>query len=96
MASQQVLFAETIAGMKKAFKRRAWGNLAATPWTQSAVADPRFPESDSDSEIEQYGNRGNKLKRRARFANQGQLVPNEGPSGYKEVCFFLLGVHPRN
>ena len=25
MASQQVLFAETIAGMKKAFKRRAYG-----------------------------------------------------------------------
>lgn len=27
MASQQVLFAETIAGMKKAFKRRAYGEL---------------------------------------------------------------------
>lgn len=29
MASQQVLFAETIAGMKKAFKRKAWGMSTA-------------------------------------------------------------------
>lgn len=34
MASQQVLFAETIAGMKKAFKRKAWG-------TPTALADSR-------------------------------------------------------
>ncbi|CCT70173.1 uncharacterized protein FFUJ_06121 [Fusarium fujikuroi IMI 58289] len=54
MASQQILFAETIA------------------------------ESDSDSEIESYSNRGNKLKKQARFARQGQLVPNNGPSSYKE------------
>lgn len=42
-------------------------------------------ESDSDSEIESYSNRGNKLKKKARFARQGQLVPNNGPSSYKEV-----------
>ncbi|KAM5346639.1 hypothetical protein ACJ41O_009644 [Fusarium nematophilum] len=65
MASQQILFAETIAGMKKAFKRKAY-------------------ESDSDSEIENYSNRGNKLKKRARFAHQGQLVPTNGPSSYRE------------
>ncbi|KAL6361748.1 hypothetical protein LRP88_05223 [Fusarium phalaenopsidis] len=65
MASQQVLFAETIAGMKKAFKRRAY-------------------ESDSDSEIESYSNRGHKLQKRARFAHQGQLVPTNGPSSYRE------------
>lgn len=65
MASQQVLFAETIAGMKKAFKRRAY-------------------DSDSDSEIEGYGNRGHKLQRRARFSNKGRLVPAEGPDGYNE------------
>lgn len=65
MASQQILFAETIAGMKKAFKRKSY-------------------ESDSDSEIESYSNRGNKLKKQARFARQGQLVPNNGPSSYKE------------
>ncbi|KAF4472070.1 hypothetical protein FALBO_1018 [Fusarium albosuccineum] len=65
MASQQILFAETIAGMKKAFKRKAY-------------------ESDSDSEIESYSNRGHKLKKRARFAHQGQLVPTNGPSSYRE------------
>lgn len=33
MASQQVLFAETIAGMKKAFKRRAYGELPTERFT---------------------------------------------------------------
>ncbi|KAH7312413.1 RXT2-like protein [Stachybotrys elegans] len=66
MATQQVLFKETIAGMKKAFKRKAY-------------------ESDSDSEIDNYSNRGHKLKRRARFAHKGQLVPSSGPSSYKEI-----------
>ncbi|KAK5995043.1 hypothetical protein PT974_03436 [Cladobotryum mycophilum] len=66
MASQQVLFAETIAGMKKAFKRKAY-------------------ESDSDSEIDSYTNRGHKLKRRARFAHKGQLMPTTGPGAYKEA-----------
>jgi hypothetical protein len=81
MASQQVLFAETIAGMKKAFKRKSY-------------------ESDSDSEIESYSNRGNKLKKKARFARQGQLVPNNGPSSYKEyveyagVCRPILCRNP--
>ncbi|KAJ4158587.1 uncharacterized protein LMH87_009106 [Akanthomyces muscarius] len=65
MATQQILFAETIAGMKKAFKRRAY-------------------ESDSDSEIEHYSNRGHKLKKKGRFAHKGQLVPPTGPSAYKE------------
>ncbi|PFH58351.1 hypothetical protein XA68_13848 [Ophiocordyceps unilateralis] len=69
MASQQILFAETIAGMKKAFKRKAY-------------------ESDSDSELESYSNRGNKLKKRARFARQGQLAPTQGPSSYKETVEF--------
>ncbi|PHH87516.1 hypothetical protein CDD83_8754 [Cordyceps sp. RAO-2017] len=69
MASQQILFAETVAGMKKAFKRKAY-------------------ESDSDSDIENYGNRGNKLKKRARFARQGQLAPTQGPSAYKESVQF--------
>ncbi|KAH7157601.1 RXT2-like protein [Dactylonectria estremocensis] len=65
MASQQVLFSETIAGMKKAFKRKAY-------------------ESDSDSDIDSYSNRGQKLKKRARFAHKGQLVPTNGPSSYRQ------------
>lgn len=35
MASQQVLFAETIAGMKKAFKRKAYGELPLRPASRS-------------------------------------------------------------
>ncbi|KOS17395.1 Transcriptional regulatory protein rxt2 [Escovopsis weberi] len=66
MASQQILFAETIAAMKKAIKRKAY-------------------ESDSDSDIESYTNRGHKLKRRARFAHKGQLMPTVEPSAYKEA-----------
>ncbi|KAG5929058.1 hypothetical protein E4U42_007283 [Claviceps africana] len=66
MATQQILFAETIAGMKKAFKRKAY-------------------ESDSDSEIESFTNRGHKLQKRARFAQKGQLAPTASPSAYKQT-----------
>ncbi|KAI0407170.1 RXT2-like protein [Xylaria palmicola] len=65
MASQHILFAETIVAMKKARKRRAY-------------------ESDSDSEVD-HGNRGHKLKRRARFAHEGQLAPPSGPEVYREI-----------
>ncbi|KAI0450925.1 RXT2-like protein [Xylaria acuta] len=66
MASQHVVFAETIMAMKKARKRRAY-------------------ESDSDSEVENHGNRGNKLKKKARFAHEGQLAPPSGPEAYREI-----------
>ncbi|KAI0816164.1 RXT2-like protein [Xylaria sp. FL0064] len=66
MASQHVIFAETILAMKKARKRRAY-------------------ESDSDSEVEYHGNRGHKLKRRARFTHEGQLVAPSGPEVYREI-----------
>ncbi|OLN85198.1 Transcriptional regulatory protein rxt2 [Colletotrichum chlorophyti] len=66
MASQQILFAETVAAMKKALKRKAY-------------------ESDSDEEIDHYGNRGQKLKKRALFSHQGQLAPPTGPEVYNEV-----------
>lgn len=42
-------------------------------------------ESDSDSEVESFTNRGHKLQKRARFAHKGQLAPTAGPSAYKEV-----------
>ncbi|KAI0864476.1 RXT2-like protein [Xylaria cubensis] len=66
MASQHVIFAETIMAMKKARKRRAY-------------------ESDSDSEVDNHGNRGNKLKKKARFAHEGQLAPPSGPEAYREI-----------
>ncbi|KAH9907440.1 RXT2-like protein [Xylariomycetidae sp. FL2044] len=42
-------------------------------------------ESDSDTEIEHPGNRGHKLKKRARFAHEGQLAPPSGPEVYRET-----------
>ncbi|KAK2061034.1 hypothetical protein LY76DRAFT_590902 [Colletotrichum caudatum] len=66
MATQQILFAETVAAMKKALKRKTY-------------------ESDSDDEIDHYGNRGHKLKKRALFSHQGQLAPPSGPEVYNEV-----------
>ncbi|KAI0973249.1 RXT2-like protein [Xylaria arbuscula] len=66
MASQHVIFSETILAMKKARKRRAY-------------------DSDSDSEVDYHGNRGHKLKRRARFAHEGQLVAPSGPEVYREI-----------
>ncbi|KAK7710158.1 hypothetical protein SLS63_013021 [Diaporthe eres] len=44
-------------------------------------------ESDSDSEIQQTTNRGNKLKKRARFVRQGKLGPPTGPAVYKEARY---------
>ncbi len=84
MASQHIIFAETIAAMKKARKRRAYGmfllaSLANFGLTTSAL------ESDSDSEVDYQGNRGHKLKRRARFTHEGQLVAPSGPEVYREV-----------
>ncbi|RDW72024.1 hypothetical protein BP5796_08058 [Coleophoma crateriformis] len=64
MASQAAIFAETIAGMKRAAKRKAY-------------------ESDSDSSIEHLSNRGNKLRKKARYVHEGQLAPPTGPSVYR-------------
>ncbi|KAK1977821.1 RXT2-like protein [Colletotrichum cereale] len=69
MATQQILFAETVAAMKKALKRKSY-------------------ESDSDDEIDHYGNRGHKLKKRALFSHQGQLAPPSGPEVYNEVIAY--------
>jgi hypothetical protein len=43
-------------------------------------------DSDSDSSIDQVTNRGNKLKRRARFVRQGRLTSSMGPAAYREVA----------
>lgn len=91
---QQVLFAETVAGMKKALKRRAYGTYSLGEGSQSLLCWRQtanrvlLTDSDSDSDVDNKGNRGQKLKKRARFARRGQLVPTIGPSSYKEVCGF--------
>ncbi|KAL2119614.1 hypothetical protein VTJ04DRAFT_6575 [Mycothermus thermophilus] len=43
-------------------------------------------DSDSDSSIEQTTNRGNKLKKRARFVHQGRLSSAAGHIAYKEMA----------
>ncbi|ESZ91080.1 hypothetical protein SBOR_8543 [Sclerotinia borealis F-4128] len=42
-------------------------------------------ESDSDASIERLTNRGNKLRKRARYVHQGQLAPPTGLHVYKET-----------
>jgi hypothetical protein len=42
-------------------------------------------DSDSDSSIEQLTNRGNKLRKKARYVHEGQLAPPSGPQVYKRV-----------
>ncbi|KAI1847654.1 hypothetical protein JX266_006506 [Neoarthrinium moseri] len=85
MTSQQALFADTIIAMKKAMKRRAYGahpNLPspaqARPVTNDFAAFATESE-DSEDDIDYHGNRGQKLKKRARFAREGQLAPPSGP-----------------
>ncbi|KAK4232496.1 RXT2-like protein [Podospora fimiseda] len=43
-------------------------------------------DSDSDSSIDHNTNRGNKLKKRARFVTEGRLVSSTGPQSYKEIA----------
>ncbi|KAI6246487.1 hypothetical protein HI914_05803 [Erysiphe necator] len=42
-------------------------------------------ESDSDNSIDKYTNRGNKLRKRARFVREGQLAPPSGPQVYRRT-----------
>lgn len=87
MASQLALFAETIASMKKAVKRKAYGGRSpmARPVYDILLTIDCCPDSDSDSSIEQLTNRGNKLRKKARYVRGGQLAPPNGPQVYKRV-----------
>jgi hypothetical protein len=88
MASQAALISETIAGMKKAVKRKAYGmlhprSILRTPLLISA----QTIDSDSDASIDQLTNRGNKLRKKARYVHEGQLAPPSGPQVYKRVRY---------
>jgi hypothetical protein len=85
MASQQLIFAETIAGMKKAIKRKAYGMTPFAPSFSNLLMSLCDSDSDFDSEIEQLTNRGNKLRKKARFVHEGQLACPTGPQVYKRV-----------
>ncbi|KAK5626236.1 hypothetical protein RRF57_001951 [Xylaria bambusicola] len=75
---------KTIAAMKKARKRRAYGIFCSTSLV-IFILTTSVLESDSDSEVDYHGNRGHKLKRRARFTHEGQLVAPSGPEVYREI-----------
>lgn len=86
LTREQVLFADLAKAMKKTVARQANGKSfwCQEPSTTSLLTRA-LAESDSDSEIQQTTNRGNKLKKRARFVRQGKLGPPTGPSVYKEA-----------
>ncbi|KAL8730593.1 MAG: hypothetical protein Q9181_004592 [Wetmoreana brouardii] len=67
MATQAMLIAETIAGMKRVTARH----------------NRSSPSSDSEDSIDRFTNRGNKLKRKARYVHEGQLDRPNGPKAYK-------------
>ncbi|KAK4547272.1 hypothetical protein LTR36_000927 [Oleoguttula mirabilis] len=71
MAAQQIQFQETIRAMKLAMKR----NRATSP-------APSSSDSDSD-DLHVHTNRGNKLKRSARYAHEGRLDTTGGQAAYK-------------
>lgn len=87
MATQAAIFAETISGMKKAVKRKAYGT--ETPNRTEVycllLIILCITDSDSDSSIEQLTNRGNKLRKKARYVHEGQLAPPTGPVVYRRV-----------
>jgi hypothetical protein len=88
MASQAAVFAETIAAMKKAVKRKAYGTETsrALAACNHVLTISCYLDSDSDSSIEQLTNRGNKLRKKARYVHDGQLAPPTGPLVYRRVC----------
>lgn len=74
MSAQQAQFAETIRAMKLAMKRRANGAWqTSTPHSQASILTDADYESDSESSLHASTNRGNKLRRHARYVRQGQL-----------------------
>ncbi|KAL9585860.1 MAG: hypothetical protein Q9212_001262 [Teloschistes hypoglaucus] len=76
MATQAMVIAETIAGMKRATARQSRAS----------------PTSDSDESIDRSTNRGNKLKRKARYVHEGQLDRPNGPKVYKRAIAFQTSV----
>lgn len=44
-----------------------------------------FAESDSEDSVDMVTNRGNKLRKKARYVREGKLAPPSGPEVYKRV-----------
>lgn len=88
----QVLFTDTFLALKKAVKRKAYGEFLPIHGATPSITDFYCAESDSDSSIDQPTNRGNKLKKKARLVREGQLNAPSGASDMREVCWLLGGV----
>lgn len=93
MATQAVLIAETIAGMKKAITRNQYcPYMYCTPRAlQMLIVTPPIA-SDSDDSITKPSNRGNKLKRKAQYVHEGQLDLPNGPRVYKRVSLSCVNL----
>lgn len=93
---EQLFVLQTIKGMKEKIARDAIGTRAFSALPRGdlkLVADQFLLESDSDSEIQAPTNRGNKLKKKAKFVREGKLGPPTGPSIYKEArCSYAARV----
>lgn len=90
MTTQQLIFQETIAGLKRALKRDEEGTWAPfvrskSPLSHILLTSARFAASESDSSINRPTNRDTKRKRGARYVQQGQLDNSSGPRVYKRV-----------
>ena len=73
--------------MKKAIARRDDGELLPSyflgKWTNQSGAP--IAASDSDDSITQRTNRGNKLKRKAKYVQEGKLNNPNGSQAYTRV-----------
>lgn len=84
---QQAVLLDTLVGLKKAVKRKAYGQPSSDHWVSFLNRLTVFwaAESDSDESVEQNTNRGHKLQKRARFVKRGNLAPAMVPAAYKEL-----------
>ena len=89
MAAQAALVAETIAGMKRAISGHQYCEYSRQVHETNLKLTKIFAASDSDDAYLQPTNRGNKLKRKARFVQDGHSGRLDGPSSYKRVTILL-------
>lgn len=83
---QELMIMRLVGDMKSAVKRSADGEYSSIDYFDKIQADIGFLlESDSDESVHQITNRGNKLKKKAKFVREGQLALPNGPQTYKKV-----------
>lgn len=86
MARQEDLFVETIMSMKRALRRNDDGQSPLKCVSSAAVYSWLDIDSESDESINRASNRGNKLKRKAKYVEEGRLDLANGVRAYHKVC----------